>query len=285
MFIFGLAFWLVTLPLLAMTQVSTSIYDIDHGFNPGDDILVFLSSGQVAKLPAGKSQLLTNITSAKNAEGFYKFTLDEDRYIVSIETTPIPLGAEIQRHLKALSPEKRLLQYVPTTIASMEIAKRYHSEARYNPKDSQCFNRAMVWSYEWWRGHSLRSQKLLIYFTRTYIRRYNFEWWFHIAPYVHVMDNGMVVERVLDVKYGRGPIEFRRWTNLFMRNDAECRVITKFSDYADYPYTGECYLQRTNMYTYQPADLQMNEAWGYTKERFNMTEVRQAYLEAFDETI
>lgn len=285
MFIFGLAFWLVTLPLLAATQVSTTIYDIDYGFTPGDDILVLLNSGQVAKLPAGKSQLLTDVTSAKHGKGFFKFTLDEDRYIVSIEPTSAPVGAELQKHLKVQSKEKRLLQYVPTTIESMEVAKKYHREARYNPKDSQCFNRAMVWSYEWWRNHSLRSQKILIYFTRTYIRRYNFEWWFHIAPYVHVMDNGTVVERVMDVKYGRGPIEFRRWTNLFMRNDAECRVITKFSDYADYPYTGECYLQRANMYTYQPADLQMNEAWGYTKDRFNMTEVRQAYLEAFDETI
>jgi hypothetical protein len=62
-------------------------------------------------------------------------------------------------------------------------------------------------------------------------------------------------------------------------------VITKYSDYADNPYTGECYLQRTNMYTYQPADLQMNEAWGYEKTNWNMTEVRQAYLEAFDEQL
>lgn len=285
MFIFGLAFWLITLPLLAATQVSTSIYDIDHGFTPSDEILVLLNSGEVAKLPAGKSQLLTDVTSAKYGKGFFKFTLDEDRYIVSIEATSAPAGAELQKHLKSVSQEKRLLEYMPTTIASMDIAKQYHRNSRYNPKDSQCFNRAMVWTYEWWRNHSLRSQKILIYFTRTYIRRYNFEWWFHIAPYVHVMDNGAVVERVLDVKYGRGPIDFRRWTNLFMRNDAECRVITKFSDYADYPYIGECYLQRTNMYTYQPADLQMNEAWGYTKDRFNMTEVRQAYLEAFDETI
>jgi hypothetical protein len=285
MFIFVLAFWLVSLPLLAATQVSTTIYDIDHGLKAGEDILVLLNSGQVAKLPAGKSQLLTDVTSAKSAKGFYKFTLDEDRYIVGIEATEAHAGLDLQKHLKTISKEKSLQTYVPTTITSMDVAKKYFREARYNPKDSQCFNRAMVWSYEWWRNHSLRSQKLLIYFTRTYIRRYNFEWWFHIAPYVHVMENGTVVERAMDVKYSRGPSEFRRWTNLFMRNDAECRVITKFSDYADYPYTGECYIQRTNMYTYQPADLQMNEAWGYTKDRFNMTEVRQAYLEAYDETI
>jgi hypothetical protein len=165
----------------------------------------------------------------------------------------------------------------------MDLAKKYHREGRYNPKDSQCFNRAQIWTYEWWRNHSLRSNKLLIYFTRTYIRRYNFEWWFHIAPYVHVMDNGKVVERVLDVKYGRGPMEFQKWANLFLRNGAPCPVITKYSDYADHPYSGECFFQRTHMYTYQPADIQMLEAWGYNKTNWNMDEVRQAYLEAFDE--
>lgn len=67
-----------------------------------------------------------------------------------------------------------------------------------------------------------------------------------------------------------------------MRNKAECKVITKYSDYADYPYTGQCYLMRTNMYTYQPADLEMNEAWGYKKDAFIMDEVRGAYLEAYD---
>ncbi len=177
------------------------------------------------------------------------------------------------------------MNYVPTTIADMKLAQKYFKEARYNPKDSQCFNRAHVWSYEWWRKHSLRSNKILIYFTRNYIRRYNFEWWFHIAPLVHVMENGKVVERVMDVKYSSRPTEVQKWANIFLRNDAPCTVITKYSDYADYPYTGECYFQRANMYTYQPADLQMNEAWGYTKNSFLMNEVRQAYQEAFDESI
>jgi hypothetical protein len=99
------------------------------------------------------------------------------------------------------------------------------------------------------------------------------------------MENGKIVERVLDVKYTNGPKKFQEWANIFLLNNASCPVITKYSDYADYPYTGECYLQRTSMYTYQPADLQMNEAWGYTKENFNINEVRQAYLDAFDERI
>lgn len=285
MFLVGLLLALFSIPVFALNSVTSTIYQIDQGIAQGEEVLILLSSGQVLKVPSQKSRILEQLSRAQLNQTHLRFTLDEDRYVISLEPITSPTELLPESFLSKQHLLHQPQQYTPTTIASMDVAKKYFREARYNPKESQCFNRAMVWSYEWWRDHSLRSQKLLIYFSRTYIRRYNFEWWFHIAPYVHVLDNGQVVERVMDVKYSRGPVEFRRWTNLFMRNDAECRVITKFSDYADYPYTGECYLQRTDMYTYQPADLQMNEAWGYTKDKFNMTEVRQAYLEAFDEVL
>lgn len=211
---------------------------------------------------------------------WFTISMDDERYITNLSEINTPESANNLTH-----NAKSTQQYVPTTIASMEVAKKYHREARYNPKESQCFNRAMVWVYEWWRKHSLKSNKMWIYFSRTYIRKYNFEWWFHVAPLVHVMDNGRVVERMMDVKYSSGPLPIQKWSNLFMRNDAVCRVITKYSDYADYPYTGDCYIQRSNMYYYQPADLQMNEAWNYTKNNFLMNEVREAYREAYDETI
>lgn len=280
MFVLGLAAWLVSLPLMATISVTTQIYDIDYG-KGNQDTLVLLNSGQVAKVPAGKSYILNRLSESKSNQVTYNFTLDDDRFIVDaeeIETTPVsPLA--IVEDISSKST------YVPTTIESMATAKKYFKEARYNPKDSQCFNRAMVWSYEWWRKHSLKSNKVLIFFTRTYIRRYNFEWWFHISPYVHIMDGGAVVERVMDVKYSSGPRTFKQWSDTFVNKDPECPFITKFSEYADNPYTGDCYLQRTHMYTYQPADLQMYEAWNYQKDKFIMSEVRGAYLEAFDEVL
>lgn len=278
MFTFGIAVWLVSLPILATTQVSTQIYDIDYASGDQKDNLVLLNSGQVAKIPAGKSFILNQLSAEKNKALTYNFTLDDDRYIISADPIEGPHTMEPQE-----TSNQEKFTYIPTTIASMDVAKKYFKEARYNPKDSQCFNRAMIWSYEWWRNHSLKSNKILIFFTRTYIRRYNFEWWFHIAPYVHVMDQGKVVERVMDIKYSSGPRTFQQWTDIFMNKDPVCPVISKFSEYADYPYTGDCYIIRTNMYTYQPADLQMEEAWNYTKTKFLMNEVNQAYLEAFDE--
>ena len=279
--VFGLMFCLLSLPLFAATELTTKIHDIDYGTKPGDDVLVFLTSGHVAKLRESNHLFNKGMKRFDLKKNWYKISLDEERFITELEPveSPVPEVRFNADHTKSFN------SYVPTTIDSMATAKKYFKEARYNPKDSQCFNRAQIWSYEWWKNHSLRSNKILIYFTRTYIRRYNFEWWFHIAPLINIMDNGKVVERVMDIKYTRGPVEITRWSNIFMRNDAPCPVITKFSDYADYPYTGDCFLQRTHMYTYQPADLQMYEAWGYKKENWNMDEVRGAYLEAFDERI
>lgn len=279
--VFGLIFCLLSLPLIAATEFTTKIHDIDYGFKPSDDVLVFLTSGHVAKLRQSNQFMNKGMNKLNLKKTWYKVSMDDERFITDLEEVEAPTP-EVKM---SFENPKSLLEYTPTTIDSMATAKKYFKEARYNPKESQCFNRAMVWTYEWWKKHSLRSNKILIYFTRNYIRRYNFEWWFHIAPLVHVMDNGKVVERVMDVKYSSGPTELVKWANIFLQKDPPCPIITKYSDYADYPYTGECFLQRTHMYTYQPADLQMYEAWGYSKDNFNMTEVRGAYLEAFDEQI
>ena len=280
--VFGLLLCFLSLPLFANSSLTTQIHDIDYGFNSSDDILVFLTSGKVAKVKQENRAMLENFASMKSTEkNWFKITMNQDRYITKLTLDDAPVeGLDFNFSEKEISAEQG---FIPTTIADMATAKKYFREARYNPKDSQCFNRAMIWSYEWWQKHSLRSGKLLIFFTRTYIRRYNFEWWFHIAPYVHIKDGEKVVERVMDRKYSSGPLDFVKWANIFLRNDAPCPVITKYSEYADHPYTGECFLYRTHMYTYQPSDLQMYESWGYQKSAFRMEEVKGAYLEAFDE--
>lgn len=282
MFAFGLFLSLISLPVFAINEITSQVHDIDYGTGPNDQILILLTSGDVVKLHHSREMLNEKFKKSISKKIWYQFSIDKERFITNAkEATPT---VEKEEKFQLDSPESPF-NYIPTTVKDMETAQRYHNEARYNPKESQCFNRAMVWSYEWWINHSLKSNKLLIYFSRTYIRKYDFEWWFHIAPYIHVIENGKVVERVMDIKYSSRPLEFQKWANIFLRNDAPCPVITKYSEYADYPYTGDCFFQRTHMYTYQPADLQMYEAWGYEKNNFRMEEVRGAYLEAFNEKI
>lgn len=278
--VFGLLTFFLSWPLVASTFFTTKIHDIDYGQKDGDEVLVFLASGHVVKLRHSDDLLNKDFMNSKLKDKWFRVEIDQERFITDLEQVPSPL----KESKKMTNFHEAPMSYVPTTIKDMDTAKKYHRQARYNPKESQCFNRAHVWTYEWWRKHSLKSMKILIYFTRPYIRRYNFEWWFHIAPYVHIMENGKVVERVMDIKYTNGPRTFQKWANIFLRNDHPCPVITKYSEYADHPYTGECYFQRTHMYTYQPADLQMYEAWGYQKDNWIERELRWAYQEAYDET-
>lgn len=265
----------------AVTHIQSSVFDIDLAQQGQTETLILLNSGKVLRIPSGTSTHLETLVKSKMNNQLFDFKVDEENFIIDVTAID-------QFQLPIFTPsliQTEYFTYLPTTVSSMSVARQYFYQARYNPKESQCFNRAMVWTYEWWRRHSLKSNKILIFFTRSYIRRYQFEWWFHISPYVHVMEEGKVVERVMDVKYTSGPTSFRNWTNIFMNQNPECPIIQKFSDYADHPYEGDCYLQRTSMYTYQPADLQMLEAWGYTKDDFNLTEVKQAYLEAMDEIV
>ncbi len=279
LFVFFFSLIFIT-SISANTEIIAKIHDIDYGSDPKDEILIFLNSGDVTKISKEKLLNVSSNLKSELRDNWYSFELDDHRYIQEMtpvnppETDHLVVPPPYLTHLKS--------SYVPTTVASLQVAQKYHQEGRRNPKESQCFNRAMIWSYEWWKNHSLKSMKILIFFSRNYIRKYNFDWWFHIAPYIHVMDDGKVIERVMDLKYTGRPHSFRDWTKIFMRNDAECPVISKYSDYADYPYNGDCFIYRTHMYTYQPADLQMYEAWGYSKNEFNASEVKAAYLEAFD---
>jgi hypothetical protein len=270
----------ITTSSFAAKVLTSQVYDIDYGLKSDDETLILLKTGQVIKVSRDDQKLLPAPFSSTD-ENWYKFTIDNNRYLLNWERIEVS-----EDHTEKDFFLNSRASYVPTTVASMAVAQNYHREGRRGwTEDAQCFNKAMVWKYEWWRKHSLKSMSLFIFFTRNYIRKYNFEWWFHIAPYFHVMHEGKVVERVMDLKYTRNPLPFKKWSDIFMRNDASCRFITKYSDYADYPYTGDCYFLRTNMYMYQPADLEMQEAWGYSKDAFLMNEVKGAYEQGFKMSI
>lgn len=272
--------FLIALPAIASRQITTQIHEVDLGTKIDDEVLVFLKSGDVARLKRSELDKIETLQSMKSNDQWLTFTVDKNRMIKSIKSASTPIETQDE---KAFNLEDA--NYTPTTVANMKTATSYIAESRHVTKEeTQCFNRAMVWSYEWWRKHSLRSKKVFVFWPKEYVRKYSFKWWFHVSPYVHVMDSdGVVKERVLDVKWLSRPYNFQDWADYHSSHDVKCRVVEKYSDYADHPFdTDRCYFIRANMYTWQPADLEMNEAWNYTKSAFNMDEVRAAYLEAFD---
>jgi Glutaminase len=273
-------FLFLPLMCLAQTTFQTQVKDIDHGDQLSDEILVLLSNGRVAKLSPIDPVRLKFLQDSKDRGDLIAITVDKGRVIQNMKFLK-----EISTKTPGDFYQFSFGVYVPSVVPGINMARSLFMDARKNEKESQCYNRAHIWSYEWRLRHRIYSSKVWVYFTRKYIRKFNFEWWFHVAPFMLVNEEGQVHEHVMDIKYARGPIPVQRWTDIFLRNDAVCPVVEKYSDQANYPEANWCYLMKSSMYHYQPIDLENFERFGTERFVWSGPELRGAYLEAFDITI
>lgn len=272
--------FLFSFSLMANTQLKTQIQDIDLGSQGTEEPLIFLTSGHVVKFKIFDKKLLNELQEAVRNKSWYQITFNDQREIITLELISIP---EIITSQKRFS--LREAPFTPSVLKSLDQARTFFYDAHTNPKESQCFNRAHVWTYDWRVKHKLYSSKVWIFFTRKFIRKYKFQWWFHVAPMVHVAVNGEVKERILDIKYARGPLKLKTWTDIFMRDYADCPVVEKYTDQANHPESGSCFIMKSSMYYYQPVDLEQRELTGIDKSSWMEPEVRQAYLEAMEITL
>jgi hypothetical protein len=263
--------------LWADTQVSTQIHDIDMG-SANEEPLIFLTTGQVVTLETWDKIRLDTLTEGMKRKSWFKITLNDDNKIVQLEIIEAPFSRPPL--LKRLSNPPK---FTPSILNNLDQARTFFNEARSNARQaSECYNRAHVWTYEWRINHQLYSSKVWLFFTRRFIRKYKFDWWFHVAPMVHVIVNGEVKERILDIKYAKGPTKLKTWTDIFLRDRADCPVVKKYSDQANYPESGSCFVMKSSMYYYQPVDLEQLELIGVERYLWSKEEVRNAYLDAFE---
>lgn len=266
-------------------EISAKVISIDRVLEEGKKDLLFLSTGHVVKVDPKMKMLKEFIFTSHLGSKWLKFKINEQREVESVEETHNPIPNYIKpsnsssKSMKVLESE---IKYNPSILKSVNEAQALFNEAPYKQKESQCYNKAHIWAYEWRTKHKVYSSKIWIFFTRKYIREYEFEWWFHVAPYVHVVVGDQVKERVMDRKYTKGPIKINDWSNIFMRNSAKCPVVDKYTDQADYPESAHCFLMKSSMYYYQPVDLEKLEQDGTVRTRWIYPEVKHAYQEAFD---
>jgi hypothetical protein len=183
---------------------------------------------------------------------------------------------------KSFKEKEVLSHYQPTILPNMDTVNNiFRRMNRRWQRRSQCYNRAHVWNYEEFKNSGLKSKKVFIFYTRKYIREYNFNWWFHAIPTVLVNHEGSVVERALDPMFAKKPLPLKTWSDLFIRSKRECPVITKYSTYENNQESEHCYLHYSSMYYWQPRDLDKFERTGYEKDSFIRSEVNHAYWEAF----
>lgn len=269
---------LISSSLFAATTWETRVHDVDRG-SPGEEILVFFSNGQVGRIHPHKVETLSELESAHSLGNWVLVTLSEKGEVKEVKESD---RKEIQRFSPGAS--KLLSQdYVPSVVESYDVARSLFYEMRQSPvHNSECWQRAHVWAYEWRINHNLFTSKAWIFFTRKYIRANpDLTWWFHVAPMIHVKMDGVVKERIMDRKFGNAPLMIKKWTDTFIRSRETCRQVDTYSDHANYQDSASCYLMKSSMYYVQPMDLELLEKFDTIRDRWVEAELVDAYEKAF----
>lgn len=172
----------------------------------------------------------------------------------------------------------------PTVLENYDAAYKVFrgmNTSWYNK--SECTDRAQVWTYEEWRKRGLISQKIFMFFTNTYIRRYRYKWWFHVTPTVlvktGVTETGdpVIEEKMMDRRYSRGPLSRKPWSDIFIRSKKSC-PITTYRHYRQNKYGEEhCFHVKSAMYYRLPLHVRALEDEGRVKTRFSTSEVNFSY--------
>lgn len=199
-------------------------------------------------------------------------------------------------------------EFQPTIIRSLEAAKVLQNRTKSLAKsfapltsddgfriDSQCFHRATVWQYLLDQEHSIRTQKVFVFYTHKFRQQYkrrhlqSFGWWFHVAPMILVRVGDKVEERVIDPTFADYPLTIDEWTSLFVDTGKKCRddmLLNQFTSNVTYPghfprmqsgnSTQDCFVDRAPMYDLDPEVLYYRQEKGEGLSEWDIDAVYQA---------
>jgi hypothetical protein len=274
LFTIGLLALCYSFNVLAITY-TTQIHSIDLG-KQNEKHIVMLSDGHTAFIEANSENIVEEIEQRIQSGETVQITLDQNLNVTSLQTV-VP---EVEQPRGEIDPGE-IISYTPSVVSLSTATNVFQKMRRDYQNQSQCYNRAHVWTYEEYRRSALKSNKLFLFFTSRYIRKYNYHWWFHVTPMVYVGGTSQVNWMTLDRRYTSGPLTTRTWTNVFMYNDAFCPVVYKYSSYRNHQQEQYCYLIPTSMYFWQPWEIERQERTGYVKSKYFSSETDYAYWEAF----
>ena len=122
---------------------------------------------------------------------------------------------------------------------------------------TQCFNRAHIWARQMHKDYAVKSQKILIYYTKKYRAEVDGKWWFHIAPMITVNEDKYVMDR----EFTNAPTTDANWEAIFTKKmkskgigpaDYRCGKIKNISEYYADANPDYCNIQHTSMYYWEP---------------------------------
>lgn len=290
---------LIMLTALAFTSSAFAELRITKIFLNGeisqDKVSLFLENGEIVHFPQAQKELVQ--TAREAFENQLKFTLTkttqnekEADLISQINVLPGQItNYNLEREKEMYDPIRfsqiRFQTVDPfeknnmTKLSSYEAAQSLMEEFNGNTdEDSQCYNRAHMWTYESLVNSNITLGKVWLFFTQKYIREYKYKWWFHISPVAKVDDeNGIYA---LDRGFTKIPYNMENWKNMFMKNKATCPVIKDYTDYEDHQNSEYCYLMYSSQYYWQPWQLESLTKEGTHRFGYKMGELKITYPDA-----
>lgn len=266
------------------------------------EAVLMMSSGEVLYISQGNPELLKQAIDAKKKQQ----TIEVDKISNDQNSPNLVSAINITSHSEqsTATREKEMFNYNlyrglrfntmdPIENSNMTTLRDYNEAQsimdnmnRETRDESQCYNRAHMWTYEALANNNVNLGKVWIFFTRRYIEEFSYKWWFHVAPTANVSDGlGMYI---LDKGFTSIPYNLENWKNLFMKNNASCPVIKNYLNYENSQSSEYCYLMTSSQYYWQPYQLKNlavsgSRTWGY-----RTSNLKTAYADAlisWDKTI
>lgn len=282
------------LALLVSIAANATTSKIQHFYAPGsfhsEHASLFLENGKIVNINSNESELIEKAKFAFKNNRLFDYSATETGETTAPLLNSINLAKEDmsnqEKEQKDMYTWELLLQMNFQTRDPLEHAKitQLENSSQVNKvfnsfrgdldEKKQCFNRAHVWSYETKIKYNVNLGKVWLYFTQKYIQRYNYKWWFHIAPYTEVNGNKMV----LDKTYSKGGAQsVNTWKNMFIRNSHNCPVIGDYNDYFNKQNEAYCYIQFSSQYFWQPWHLEWLTNQGVFRYGYKMMDLKPAY--------
>lgn len=275
----GFAFQLAAVSAFSATLTSR-VHSIDKGVNFYDVDIVMLENGHNAFLKPGDKSLLDSIERSIENQDTLELQLDDELNVLSVQTVAAA-PEDVNTNSVSIPEYAESMSYDPSIVTSSQATSAFKNMRRNYQNNSQCYNRAHVWTYEEFQKTGMKTGKLFLFFTSKYIRNYRYKWWFHVTPFAYVDGLSQSNWRTMDRRYTSGLLSTKAWTNVFMLNDALCPIAEKYSDYRNHQQDEDCYLIPRSMYFWQPRDILREENSGYVKTQYYDSELNHSYWEAF----
>lgn len=260
----------LTFALFTSTVFAERFTDTVHSVDSGqqdEEHLVYLDNGRVIFVDPEEFSI-EDFQPGTNLE----IEVNEKNRLESVSTLP----DEVLFTQEPVTPHRLLEE--PTILSSYsEASSIFSGMNRSYYQETECTDRAHVWSYEEWRKYQLVSRKVFMFFTRTYIRRYNYGWWFHVSPYTLVEDEGVIKEYVMDRRFNSSPRSMKTWSDGFIYSKKECPVSTYNYYRANNNGPEHCFHVKSHMYNRLPLHVENEENTGRVRTKFNNSEVNYSY--------